>query len=56
MILEEIEAAARELAAGSPAEFLARLVRADELVAGNVSPELELDVLLIRWPRRRRVA
>ena len=55
-VLEEIEAAARDLAPGAPADFLARLVRADELIAGNVSPELVLDVLLVRWPRRHRVA
>jgi DNA polymerase-3 subunit delta' len=53
---EEIEAAAPDVPADAPAGFLARLVRADELIAGNVSPELVLDVLLLRWPRRRRVA
>jgi len=56
ILLEEIEAAARDLPSGAPAETLARLVRADELIAGNVSPELVLDVLLVRWPRRRRAA
>ena len=56
ILLEEIEAAARDLPPGAPAETLARLVRADELIAGNVSPELVLDVLLVRWPRRRRAA
>jgi DNA polymerase III subunit delta' len=56
VLLEEIEAAARDLPAGAATEMLARLVRADELIAGNVSPELVLDVLLLRWPRRRRAA
>ena len=56
VLLEEIEAAARDLPAGASTEMLARLVRADELIAGNVSPELVLDVLLLRWPRRRRAA
>jgi hypothetical protein len=56
LLLEEIEAAARDLPPGAPAAMLARLVRADEMIAGNVSPELVLDVLLVRWPRRRRVA
>jgi hypothetical protein len=56
LLLEEIEAAAPDVPAGAATEFLARLVRADELIAGNVSPELILDVLLVRWPRRRRVA
>ena len=54
--LEEIEAAARDLAPDAAAGMLARLIRADELIAGNVSPELVLDVLLVRWPRRRRAA
>ncbi len=52
-LLEEIEAGARDLPANAAATALARLVRADELIAGNVSPELVLDVLLVRWPRRR---
>jgi len=56
VLLEEIEAAARDLPAGASTEMLARLVRADELIAGNVSPELVLDVLLLRWPRRRHAA
>jgi DNA polymerase III delta' subunit len=55
-LLEEIKAAASALPAGSAADALRRLVRADELIAGNVSPELVLDVLLVRWPRRRRAA
>ena len=55
-LLEEIEAAARDLPPDAAAGMLTRLVRADELVAGNVSPELVLDVLLVRWPRRRHAA
>lgn len=55
-LLEEIEAGARDLPAHGAAAALARLVRADELIAGNVSPELVLDVLLVRWPRRRGAA
>ena len=55
-LLEEIEAAARRPAPAPPATALARLVRAGELLAGNASPELVLDVLLVRWPRRRRAA
>lgn len=55
-LLEEIEAGARDLPADAAAGALARLIRAEELIAGNVSPELVLDVLLIRWPRRRRGA
>ena len=55
-LLEEIEAAARDLPPDAAAGMLTRLVRADELVAGNVSPELVLDVLLVRWPRGRHAA
>jgi hypothetical protein len=55
-LLEEIEAAARDLPPGAAAAALARLARADALIAGNVSPELVLDVLLVRWPRRRHAA
>ncbi len=55
-LLEEIEAGARDLPADAAAGALARLIRAEELIAGNVSPELVLDVLLVRWPRRRRGA
>ena len=35
---------------------LARLVRATELVDSNVSPELVLDVVILRWPRIRAAA
>ena len=51
-LLEELEASARELPAGAAAATMARLARADELLEANVSPELLLDVLLLRWPRR----
>ena len=55
-LLEEIEAAARALPDGTAATALARLVRATELVDSNVSPELVLDVVLLRWPRIRAAA
>jgi DNA polymerase III delta' subunit len=55
-LLEELEAAARELPAGAGNAALARLVRAGELLDSNVSPELLLDVLLLGWPRRTRAA
>ena len=51
-LLEELEAAARSLPAGAAAAALARLVRAGELLDGNVTPELVLDTLLLRWPHR----
>ena len=41
---------------GAAATALARLVRATELVDANVSPELVLDVVILRWPRIRAAA
>lgn len=55
-LIEELHGAAAAVPQAAVSDALARLVRADELLAGNVSPELVLDVLLIRWPRRGRVA
>jgi len=55
-LLEELVAASRDLPPGAAAAALARLVRAGELLEVNTTPELVLDVLLVRWPRRGRVA
>ncbi len=55
-LLEELEAAASGLPPGAVAAFLARLDRVAESVAGNVSPELAVDVLVLAWPSARRVA
>lgn len=55
-LLEELETAARDLPPGAAAAFLTRIAEADGLVTGNVTPELLLDVLLLRWPRRRHAA
>jgi hypothetical protein len=55
-MLEEIEAAAGRLGPDAAAGFVARLVRAEELLAGNASPELVLDVLLVRWASLGRAA
>jgi hypothetical protein len=55
-LLEELAAAARALPDGAAATALARLVRAAELVDANVSPELVLDVVMLRWPRIRAAA
>jgi DNA polymerase-3 subunit delta' len=49
-LLEELRATSVEVPAGAFATFLARLQRAGELLDANVSPELVLDVLLVRWP------
>ena len=40
------------IAPGSAAAFLARAARSAELLAGNVSPELVLDALVLAWPSR----
>ena len=55
-LLEEVEAAARRLRPGAAGEALARLVRAGELLEVNATPELVLDVLLIRWPHAEAAA
>jgi DNA polymerase III delta' subunit len=55
-LLEEIEAAARRLPPGAASEALSRLIRAGELLEVNVTPELLLDVLLLRWPGQRLAA
>jgi len=55
-LLEDLERAARDLPPGVAGEALARLVRAGELLEVNATPELVLDVLLVRWSRRVRGA
>ena len=52
-LLDELEAAASRLPPGAAGAFLERLSRGAELVAGNVSPELVLDSLILAWPDRR---
>jgi DNA polymerase-3 subunit delta' len=55
-VLEEVENAARRLRPGAASEALGRLVRAGELLEVNTTPELVLDVLLIRWPHAEAAA
>jgi DNA polymerase III delta' subunit len=55
-LLEDLEHAASALPPGAAAEALARLVRAGELLDVNTTPELLLDVLLVRWPSTGRAA
>jgi DNA polymerase-3 subunit delta' len=55
-LLEEIEAAASRLPVGAGTAFLVRLDAVAELVAGNVSPELAVDVLVLAWPHPGRAA
>jgi len=52
-LLDELVVATDAIAAAAPAAFLLRLARGAELVAGNVSPELVLDSLVLAWPTRR---
>jgi DNA polymerase III, delta subunit len=54
-MLDDLRAAS-DLAVDDLAPFIARLDRTAELIDGNVSPELALDVLLLAWPRRDRAA
>jgi DNA polymerase-3 subunit delta' len=49
-LLEEVEGAAGRLRTGAAGDALVRLVRAGELLEVNATPELILDVLLVRWP------
>ncbi len=55
-LLEEVEAAVSGLEPGSAGAFLARLDDVAELVAGNVAPELAVDVLLMAWPSAKAAA
>jgi len=49
LLLEDLEAWTRRLPPGTAEASLARLVRAGELLEVNATPELVLDVLLVRW-------
>jgi len=55
-LLEELEVAGSSVPPGAMAAFLVRLDRIAELVAGNVSPELAVDVLVLSWPSGGRAA
>ena len=52
VLLEELIAISSTIDAGSAVTFLSRAARSAELLAGNVSPELLLDALVLAWPRR----
>ena len=49
-LLEEYLAAASVTDAGEMSRFLVRCVRAAERIEANVSPELEIDTLVLAWP------
>lgn len=55
-LLEDVDRAAAALLPGVAGAFLARLDRVAELVAGNVGPELAIDVLVLAWPSTERAA
>jgi DNA polymerase-3 subunit delta' len=55
-LLEDVDRAAAALSPGAAGVFLARLDRVAELVAGNVGPELAIDVLVLAWPSTERAA
>jgi DNA polymerase-3 subunit delta' len=55
-LLDELERAAATLPPGAAAGAVAGIVRAGELLDVNATPELVLDVLLLRWPRAGRAA
>jgi hypothetical protein len=55
-LLDDLQAAARRLSADAAGELLRELDVAGERLEGNVSPELVLDVLALRWSTRERPA
>jgi len=56
VLLDELAAISAAIPTGSAAAFLARAARSAELLAGNVSPELVLDALVLAWPTRSAAA
>ncbi|HET7725990.1 MAG TPA: AAA family ATPase [Candidatus Limnocylindrales bacterium] len=50
-LIDEVGGLAARLTPEATGAALARVARARELVEANASPELVLDVLLLRWPR-----
>jgi DNA polymerase-3 subunit delta' len=55
-LIEDVDEAARAVPPGAAGAFLRRLDRVGELVAGNVGPELAIDVLALAWPATERTA
>jgi DNA polymerase-3 subunit delta' len=56
VLLDELSAISAAIPPGSAGTFLARAARSAELLAGNVSPELVLDALVLAWPSRSAAA
>ena len=56
VLLDELTAISAAIPLGSAGAFLARAARSAELLAGNVSPELVLDALVLAWPSRSAAA
>ena len=55
-LIEDVDRVAAALPPGAAGAFLVRLDRVAELVAGNVGPELAIDVLVLAWPSTDRAA
>ncbi len=56
VLLDELTAISAAIPPGSAGAFLARAARSAEMLAGNVSPELVLDALVLAWPSRSAAA
>ena len=56
VLLDELGAISASIGPGDATAFLERSAQAVELLAGNVSPELVLDSLVLAWPRRAAAA
>ena len=56
VLLDELIEISGSLAPGAATAFLERSARAVDWLAGNVSPELILDSLVLAWPRPRAAA
>jgi len=56
VLLDELIAISAAIPPGSAGAFLTRAARSAELLAGNVSPELVLDALVLAWPSRSAAA
>ena len=56
VLLDELQARARDIDPVELAAAMGRLARAQVLLANNVSPELLLDDLALAWPAPRRAA
>jgi DNA polymerase-3 subunit delta' len=56
MLLDELVAASARVTPDAVGAFLVKLDEIAEAVAGNVNPELAIDVAILAWPRATRAA